>query len=47
MAGYHEQLARIGRQMSAPLPAGTGWTPPTIGELVQRVDAALRERRAA
>lgn len=48
MTPSHHALRRIARRLQAPFPAAqAGWSPPAIADLVERIDAALRARRAA
>ncbi|WP_293877728.1 MULTISPECIES: hypothetical protein [unclassified Sphingomonas] len=48
MAPSQHAYSRIARKMQAPAPGvGTPWSPPALGELIARIDAALGTRRAA
>jgi len=44
----HHACLRIARRLEVPVPAAqAGWSPPALGELIVRIDTALRTRRLA
>lgn len=47
MAAAKQSIATIAKQVATPAPQVGAWCPPAIGDLIQRIDIALRERRAA
>lgn len=47
MAAPQQNIAAIDRKIATSTTPGTAWTPPTISDLIQRIDAALRERSVA
>ena len=46
MAASQHAYSRIAKRVQAPMPIGHApWSPPTLSELVARIDAALDARR--
>lgn len=46
MAMSQHAYARIARRVQVPTPVAAPWSPPSLSELVARIDAALVTRRA-
>lgn len=47
MALSQHAYRRIAQKVQMPTPASVPWSPPSMSELVARIDAALATRRAA
>lgn len=47
MASPHQAYTRIAKKVQMPIMGNTPWSPPSLPELVARIDAALNARRAA
>ncbi|WP_267395915.1 MULTISPECIES: hypothetical protein [unclassified Sphingomonas] len=47
LAAKDQAYSRIGKKVQMPIMGSAPWSPPSLPELVARIDAALDARRAA